>query len=205
MPVFLNENPHVAYVGNPDEATLSKVMGLTTVEADGAFADRLADTPGFVNLTELSKKDRKERVDAAEAQRAVLQGGPGPDAYPATDEESGGEQPSDDLEDAEKSALVEACEVRGLDTEGSKSVLADRLREAGLGTGAVSTEDVPPEATGRAAAQEKPATKAAVATDADPAKLDFNQLRSLAKALGLDTKGKKAALRKRIKAAQKGS
>lgn len=208
MPDFLNPHPHVAYVDDPATSpNLHKVGRLSVVEATGQFADNLREA-GFTNLTELSKSDRKRLLDQAEANRAVLDGGPGEAAFPATDEDSQGAAPASPeatkLTDYDKDALQAACEVRGLSTDGSKDELAERLEEAGVGGGGTTTtESAPAAATGRASGGSKkssskaapnPTTKAAVD------KLTYNELRAVASARGLDSSGKKAAIKKRIKA-----
>lgn len=127
MPELLNTNPHVIYVenpgadGSPDDPLLPPVPALSFVSASGAYADRLRETPGVVDLNELSTDERRRIEDEVDAIRAGLyESGPGEDAYPVTDHA---------VDDYPTDQLKEALAARGLSTEGKKSVLADRLAQ----------------------------------------------------------------------------
>jgi len=81
MPNFLNSNPHHAYV-DTGEPQLLKLRAFEEVEASGAAADRLEETPGIVNLDELSKEERATLDQRITDHKLAVEGAEplGPDA-----------------------------------------------------------------------------------------------------------------------------
>lgn len=64
---LVNKNPHDAYVKNND-GTLQRVLPGQVVNADGGFADRLQETPGFDSASQSDKKAWAESNSTADAE-----------------------------------------------------------------------------------------------------------------------------------------
>jgi hypothetical protein len=89
---FVNTNHHRVYIQDPDRDSEDSVQGLLRVgarqkvEATGALAERLEETPGVVRANSDEGKAFTKKGGGRD-EYELLTAGPGPDAFPVPEEE----------------------------------------------------------------------------------------------------------------------